>query len=98
MTAPELTAVAGIVLQVLFEYVPGAATWYQDKAPVFKRLFMAVILLLIGAGSVLLSCYDLLEIAVCNTSGIIDTLLQIGTAAGIGAAANQGTHQLLKKA
>lgn len=98
MSPTELTAVLGIITQILFEYVPGFTTWYQPKSDVFKRLFMAGLLLIIAAGAVLGSCYLNFTWLECSSAGIVETLLAVLTAAGIGVAANQGTHMVLKRA
>lgn len=97
MTPVELTAVLGILTQILFEYVPGFTGYFQPKPEQFKRLFMAGLLLLIAIAAVLLSCFADFTFLACTRTGIIDTMLAVLTAAGIGAAVNQGTHALLKK-
>lgn len=98
MTPTELTAVLGIVTQILFEYVPGFTTWYQPKTEVFKRLFMAGVLLAIAAGAVLGSCTLDLAWMACSNASIMETLWSVLAAAGIGVATNQGAHLVLKRA
>jgi hypothetical protein len=55
--SPEhLSALAGLLLSLLFSYVPGLSTWYDAQGPTTKRLIMLGLLLVVALGSLLYRC------------------------------------------
>jgi hypothetical protein len=46
MTADGLALYAGVVLSLLFSYVPGLNTWFAGLEAIYKRLIMLGLLLL----------------------------------------------------
>ena len=90
----DLALVAGAILSLLFEYVPGLSGWYEGKAAATKRLVMLGVVVAAAAGVYGLSCVNAPWVLVeCNTAGLFDLL--VGIVAAI--TANQGTYLLTKK-
>lgn len=56
MTSTLLASIAGIVLSLLFSYVPGLSDWYGRQTDTAKRLVMLAILVLVAVGAYGLSC------------------------------------------
>lgn len=69
MTSEQLAALAGVILSLLFSYAPGLSEWFGKLAPTEKRLIMAGLILLVGAGAFGLACAGLVTIIVCSTAG-----------------------------
>lgn len=55
-TPEALSAVAGVVLSLLFSYVPGLNTWFAGKAEETKKLLMLALLAVVAGGVFGLSC------------------------------------------
>lgn len=89
----SLSALAGMILSLVLEYVPGIAGLYDGLTAVQKRLVMLVLLLLSAGGLYGLSCADLVLYVECTAQGILELLGMIGVAIGV----NQGTYLLTKK-
>lgn len=90
MTSTELAAVAGIVLSLLFSYVPGLHDWYGKQTAQAKSGIMAVCILLVAILTFALSCTGLQLSTTCDQRGAWG-LVQIVIAALV---ANQGTYVL----
>jgi hypothetical protein len=56
MSADTLALYAGVILSLLFGYVPGLSDWFATLDGVKKRLLMAGLLLLVALGVVGLAC------------------------------------------
>lgn len=55
--SPELlTLVAGVILSLLFSYVPGVNTWYAAQSDEYKKLFMLILLAVTAGGIFALAC------------------------------------------
>lgn len=61
MTPETLSAVAAIVLSLVFAYVPKLNTWYAAQEEQTKKLVMLVALVLVAGGSFALACAGLIE-------------------------------------
>ena len=59
-TVGGITAIAGIVLSLLFSYVPGLNTWYYKQDKQAQGLVMAGILFLVVASLYGLGCSNLI--------------------------------------
>lgn len=95
MSAEFLTMIAGVVLSLLFSYVPGLNTWFAALDSLYKRLIMLALLLLSAAGLFGLACAGVLqELAgvqvTCDRSGLVG-LIQAFVMAVI---ANQSTYAI----
>lgn len=95
MTPEYLAATAGILLSLLFAYIPGFATWFQGQSPDIKRILMLLFLLAVAAGSVAYVCSGLggIEGVTCDQAGFI-AVAKVWIAAII---ANQATYALMPK-
>jgi hypothetical protein len=90
----SLSAIAGMILSLVLEYVPGVAGRYEGLTAVQKRLVVLVLLLLSAGALFGLSCADLVLYVECTARGVLELLGMIGVAIGV----NQGTYLLTKKA
>lgn len=90
MSAEQLAAIAGIILSLLFSYIPGLSDWYDHLDSTQKRLAMAALLLGVSGGIFGLSCGNVITAVVCDKSGALG-LIQAFIAALI---ANQATYQI----
>ncbi len=72
MDANTLSATAGILLSLIFAYVPGVSKWFEALDGLYKRLVMAGALVLVSAGSVALSCWGIVPGVSCDQAGVIE--------------------------
>jgi hypothetical protein len=97
MTLETLSLGAGAVLSLLASYIPGWDKWYSSLEPIYKRIIMAVLLVLVSAGIFGLSCMgmgDQIGVAVtCDYEGGAP-LFRIFISALI---ANQAAYAISKK-
>jgi hypothetical protein len=93
MTGPQLSALAGIVLSLLFSYVPQLQAWYSAKDSKTQSLIMLGMLVLVAVGVYGISClawWPGLTAITCDKQGIKD-LIEAFVAALI---ANQATYTI----
>lgn len=93
MSVEAITATAGVVLAILFEYVPGLKDWYGALKDNYQRLVMLGVLLAVVAGAFGLSCYGKLAYFECSEAGVW-AAIQAFIAALV---ANQSTHRILPR-
>ena len=92
-TLPNLIAgSAGILLSLIFQYVPGLAPWYEAKGSQAKALIMLACLVAVTALAYVSSCYDLFQVVACTEAGFRTLIMAFVVAL----ASNQSTHQLAK--
>lgn len=94
MTAEFLAGIAGVVLSLLFSYVPGLNAKFAGLESTYKRLIMLA-LLFVSAGAIYgLACAgwaaDLGIAVTCDKAGLIQVLQAFGAAA----IANQAAYAL----
>jgi uncharacterized membrane protein YwzB len=92
MTAESLASLAGVVLSLMFSYVPGLRDRFETLSPTYKRLVMLACLLFVAIAVLALSCANLWSFVQCDKSGILK-LVEIFVAAAV---ANQGAYLLTK--
>lgn len=56
MTADLLSSVSGVILSLLFSYLPGLSDWYGGLVGDKKRIIMLGMLALVAAGMYALDC------------------------------------------
>ncbi len=56
MTADLISSVAGVILSLLFSYLPGLSSWYGGLVGDKKRLIMLGMLALVAGGMYALDC------------------------------------------
>lgn len=74
MNAEFLSMIAGILLSLLFSYVPGASDWYGALDGVRKRLVMLGLLFIAAAGAFALSCAGIYDFAACDQAGAVQAV------------------------
>lgn len=88
---PELLAsLAGIVLSLLFSYVPALNVWFANKSPEIKRAVMLGLVVVVGAAVGGLSCAGVISAIPCTQDGWV-TLVKTVIAVAI---ANQSTYAI----
>lgn len=93
MTVELISALAGILISLAFEFIPGVEGWYNGLPKQYKRLFMVGALALVVGGAFGLSCANLLALFPCTGAGAW-LAVQAFVAALV---ANQSVHLVLKK-
>jgi len=91
MESFNIGAVAGVVLSLLFKYVPGLSDWYEGQDSQFKELFMLA--LMVGAVAAVygLSCFGWLDAYACGQDGLREAVFAlVGAVVG-----NQGAYSIL---
>ena len=91
MTAEMLASTAGIVLSLLFSYVPKFEGWYDALASNVKKLIMLGALLVTAIGVFAVGCSGMFDVQVsCDVVGALG-LFKLFIVAAI---ANQATYKL----
>jgi hypothetical protein len=93
MSAEQLAAIAGVLLSLLFSYVPGLSDWYGALDPTKKRLVMAALLLVVAVGVFAASCGQFVAGVVgvtCDKGGALALISAFITAL----VANQAAYQI----
>jgi len=93
MSVELISAIAGIILSLIFEFVPGFEKWYGGLDQQYKRLFMVGALFVVVGGAFGLSCAGLLAAFPCTGAGAW-LAVQAFIAALV---ANQTVHLVFKK-
>lgn len=90
MSAEQLAAIAGVVLSLIFSYIPGISDWYGALESTQKRLVMAVLLLVVAVGVFAGSCGGILATVTCDKAGALGLVSALIAAL----VANQATYQI----
>ena len=90
MTSEQLGSIAGIVLSLLFSYIPGVRDRFALLSSTEKSLFMAAMLLAVSIGALGLSCAAVVNVIECSQSGVVQ-LVSVFISALV---ANQATYVL----
>lgn len=93
MTAEELSAIVGVVLSLVFSYVPGVSKWYEGLAREQKQLIMGALLIAVALAVFGLACGGIINAVVCDKAGALG-LIKVLIAALI---ANQATYLISRK-
>ena len=94
MSSEQLAAIAGIVLSLVFFYVPGLKDWYEKQTSQIKSLVMLGSLVLVAGGAFGLACLKWVEVAVtCDTAGALGLVKALIAAI----VANQATYVIFRK-
>ena len=91
ISSEMLVGVAGVVLSLLFSYIPGLRVWYAALKSEFKQLLMLGLLIVVSGAIFALGCYDILSTGIaCDKYGAI-SLVWMFIAALV---ANQATYAI----
>jgi len=97
MTVEYLSATAAVLLSLAFSYVPGLNKLFEALEPVYKRIVMLLLLVLVAAGTLIIACAgyaDAFQLGVsCDQLGITE-LFKVFLAAVI---ANQSAYMITPK-
>jgi hypothetical protein len=93
MTYQTLIIILGVVLSLLFSYIPGLATWFAPLDETKKRLFMLVILAVVTGSIFGLSCAGIITTVTCDKPGAVGLV----TAFIFAVMANQSTNSISPK-
>lgn len=97
MTAEFVTMLAGILLSLVFSYMPGAKDWFETLSGTAKRLVMLGLLAVASIGIVAAACAgfggDLGLSVTCDRAGIVAVVWAFVLAM----VANQSTYMLTPK-
>ena len=97
MTPQLLSSIAGIILSLLFSYIPGLSSWYDTLTATYKRLVMLALLAVTSLSAFGLAClgwlpYFNLNLA-CDQKGGVELLMAFVLAL----VANQSTYLITPK-
>jgi len=94
MTAETLSMIVGVILSLIFSYVPGLSSKFASLSPEYKRLILLGLLVLVSLGILGVACAGSSEVfgltITCDEAGIVD-LIKILMLAII---ANQGVYAI----
>ena len=93
MSAELLSSVAGIVLSLMFSYIPGIKSWFENLENMYKQSIMGILLFLVAVAVYGLSCLGVGSWVACTKEGGLG-LLNIFIYALI---ANQSAYLITKK-
>lgn len=88
MTGQQLAIVAGILLSLVFSYVPSVQAWYAAHDSKTQSLIMLIAIFVVAAGSLGVSCAGWWQLVTCDKLGV-KSLIEAFVAALI---ANQATY------
>lgn len=92
MNAETLASFAGVILSLLFAYVPRVKEWYTAREATEKAGLMAVLIVLVAVATFAASCGEILAMGVtCDKQGAVGLLQLVITAL----VANQSSYVLL---
>ena len=100
MTSDLLVSVAGVVLSLLFSYLPGLSAWYGGLSGDRKRVIMLGMLALVAGGMYALDCGGLLVKLAPDLAGIcsaVDGWVQVVRAFVLAMIANQAAFAISPK-
>lgn len=90
MSSELLAGIAGVILSLLFEYMPGLHAWYNDLEDSKQKLIMLSALLVAALGVFGLGCLGRYDLVTCDVNGVWQ-LLEYFVLALI---ANQAAHRI----
>ncbi len=94
MTAEIIASIAGILLSLVFSFVPGLKQWYDSQTPQAKSLVMLGALVVVSAGAFGLSCAGWFDVPItCDQAGAE----QLVGAFILALMANQSTYLVTRK-
>jgi hypothetical protein len=72
MTAESLSALVGVVLSLVFSYVPGVKDWFEGLQSGSKQALMGLFLIGASVAVYALACAGVYEGVVCDQAGAIE--------------------------
>ena len=93
MNAEFVSGIAGVVLSLVFSYVPTVRGWYEGLESQGKSLIMLGLLVVVSGSIFGLSCANVLNYLTCDQAGA----LQLGQIFLNALVANQGVYLVTRK-
>lgn len=94
----ELSAAAGILLVLIFDYCPGVKTWFEALDKQHKQLVNLACLAGVTVGVFVLSCFGVVNgVLVCTQKGAADLFRAFLSAVVANAGAHVSTKYLVPK-
>ena len=93
MSTEQISLIVGVLLSLVFSYVPGIKDEFNKLVPNQKRVVMLVLLMIVPLGAFGLSCAGRGDFYVCDYDGLWAVLESFILAA----IANQGAYALTPK-
>jgi len=91
MESFNIGAVAGVVLSLLFKYIPGLNAWFEEQDSTGKELIMLGIMITAVGVVYGLGCFGWLDIYACGSEGLKQAVFAlVGAVVG-----NQGAYSML---
>lgn len=87
-----LSSIAGVILSLLFQYIPGLSDWYEAQTSQLKAGVMLACLVVATVVLYSASCNDFISVIACDEQG----LKTLALAFVMALAGNQSTHQIAK--
>ncbi len=91
LSSEMLVSIAGVVLSLLFSYIPGLRTWYAGLVAEVKQLIMLGLIILVSGAVFALGCYDILSTGIaCDRYGVISLVWMVV----LGLTSNQAAYMI----
>ena len=73
-----IVSIAGVVLSLLFSYIPGLRTWFAALVAETKQLIMLGLLVLVTGAIYALGCYGILDTGIaCGKEGVVSLVFML---------------------
>jgi hypothetical protein len=92
MSAELLSSVAGIVLSLIFSYIPGIKEWFEPLANKYKQALIGGLLVVVAVAIFGLACAGITDAVTCDKPGALDMVELLIVAL----VANQSAYLLTK--
>lgn len=90
-----IVGIAGVVLSLLFSYIPGLRVWFAGLVTETKQLIMLGLLIVVSGAIFALGCYGVIDTGIaCDKNGAISLVFMLIS----GVIANQATYLISPQA
>jgi hypothetical protein len=94
LTPASLASIVGVIVSLIFRFVPKLKSWYANLIDLWKATIMVVLMLIVSVATFLIACTPILDIGLlCDPSGALSVIEIFFLAI----AANQATYLLTPK-
>lgn len=91
VSSEVLVGIAGVVLSLLFSYIPGLRVWYAALVSEKKQLLMLGLLVLVTGAIYALGCYGVIDTGIaCDKNGVVSLAMMLIT----GLVSNQAAYMI----
>lgn len=96
MTSEALSLVAGLILSLIFTYLPGIRESWAELEASKKQQYMAILLVVVAVGATVLSCFNVIVAITCTQNDIVTFFMRVVVNAVLALSANQSVYQITK--